>query len=145
MKWLILTVGKPALAHAKAGCDGYLARIAHFAKIECACVKASDPVRESAALLAKSEGFFRVVLHEGGTQLTSRRFSDKVRGWQLAAQPVAVILGGAAGHDEALLRKADFTWSLGLLTLQHELALVVALEQIYRAHTILAAHPYHRD
>ena len=53
--------------------------------------------------------------------------------------------GTLAGHDRTLLQAADFLWSLSPLTLQHELALVVALEQLYRAHTILAGHPYHRD
>ncbi len=145
MKWRIFTVGKPALPHAKAGCSEYLARIARHAGIESVSVKASDPAREGAALLAKSEGCFRVVLDERGTQLTSRRLAGAVQNWQRAARPVAVILGGASGHDEPLLKNADFLWSLSPLTLQHELALVVALEQIYRAHTILAGHPYHRD
>lgn len=144
MKWRIFTVGKPALAHAKSGCSEYLARIARHAGIESLYIKASDPAREGTALLTKSEGCLRVVLDERGTQLTSRRFAGEVRNWQLAARPVAVILGGAAGHGGPLLQKADFLWSLGPLTLQHELALVVALEQIYRAHTILAGHPYHR-
>jgi len=58
---------------------------------------------------------------------------------------MAFILGGANGHDQSLLERADFLWSLGPLTLQHELALVVTLEQLYRARTILAGHPYHRD
>jgi 23S rRNA (pseudouridine1915-N3)-methyltransferase len=58
---------------------------------------------------------------------------------------VAIIVGGSDGHSQPLLDAADFLWSLGPLTLQHELALVVALEQLYRAHTILTGHPYHRD
>lgn len=145
MKWLLLTVGKPALAFARAGRDEYLARLSHFARVETAEIKASAPDRESAALLARSEGCFRVVLDEAGRQLASRALAGLVGQWQQAARPVAVIIGGAAGHDESLVRSADFIWSLGPLTLQHELALVVALEQLYRAHTILAGHPYHRD
>jgi 23S rRNA (pseudouridine1915-N3)-methyltransferase len=138
MKWLLLTVGKPALAYAKAGRDEYLARLTKFAPIEHITVKASDKPRESADLLARSEGCFRVVLHEHGTPLTSRQLAAKLDQWQQAARPVAVIIGGADGHDQTLL-------NAGPLTLQHELALVVALEQLYRAHTILARHPYHRD
>ena len=145
MKWLLCTVGKPALAYAKLGRDEYLGRLAKFAPVEHATVKSSDRTRESAELLACSEGHFRVVLHEHGQQLTSRKLAAKLDEWQQAARPVAVIVGGADGHDRSLLEAADFLWSLGPLTLQHELALVVALEQLYRAHTILAGHPYHRD
>ena len=145
MKWLLLTVGKPALAYAKAGRDEYLARIEHHADIRHVSVKSSDPKRESAELLDRSEGYYRVVLDEHGRQLTSRQLAGLVGKWREAARPIAVIVGGAGGHDDTLIRAADLVWSLGPPTLQHELALVVALEQIYRAHTILAGHPYHRD
>jgi len=145
MKWLLLTIGKPALAYAKAGRDEYLARLAKFAPVEHAPIKASDRARESTDLLARSEGHYRVVLHEHGQQLTSRQLAAKVDQWQQAARPVALLLGGADGHAQPLLDKASFLWSLGPLTLQHELALVVTLEQLYRAHTILVGHPYHRD
>lgn len=145
MKWLLLTVGKSALPYAREGRDEYLTRLAKFATVGKITVKPSYPARESADLLAGSEGHFRVVLHERGTALTSRALAAKVDQWRQAARPVAVLLGGADGHDKPLIEAADFLWSLGPLTLQHELALVVALEQIYRAYTILAGHPYHRD
>ena len=145
MKWLLLTVGKPALPYAKAGRDEYLERLAFFAPLTQVTVKASNSVRESADLLKLSEGCFRVVLHEHGTAPTSRELAAKVDQWRQAARPVAIIVGGADGHDSSLLEAADFLWSLGPLTLQHELALVVALEQLYRARTILVGHPYHRD
>jgi 23S rRNA (pseudouridine1915-N3)-methyltransferase len=58
---------------------------------------------------------------------------------------IALLIGGADGHADELKNAADWTWSLGKLTLQHELALVVLLEQIYRAFTIKAGQPYHRD
>jgi len=145
MKWLLLTVGKSALPYARDGREEYLTRLAKFATIGKLTVKPSNPARESADLLAGSEGYFRVVLHERGTALTSRELATKVDHWRQAARPVAILLGGANGHDRPLIEAADFLWSLGPLTLQHELALVVALEQIYRAYTILAGHPYHRD
>jgi 23S rRNA (pseudouridine1915-N3)-methyltransferase len=145
MKWLLFTVGKPALPYAKAGRDEYLERLTKFVPVEQVTIKATDRVRESADLLARSEGCFRIVLHERGTALTSRALAAKVDEWRLNSRRVAVILGGADGHDKPLLNAADFLWSLGPLTLQHELALVVALEQLYRAHTILTGHPYHRD
>ena len=145
MKWLILTVGKSALPYAKAGRDEYLGRLAHFAPVAKVTVKASNPARESAGLLELSEGCFRVVLHEHGTAPTSRELAAKVDRWRQSGKRVALIIGGADGHDQSLLDAADFLWSLGPLTLQHELALVVALEQLYRAQTILSGHPYHRD
>ncbi|MFZ4482786.1 MAG: 23S rRNA (pseudouridine(1915)-N(3))-methyltransferase RlmH [Chthoniobacterales bacterium] len=145
MIWHLVTVGKPALSYARAGRDEYLARLQRWSRIEQFTVKASDPGRESTALLKASEGCFRLLLDEEGKQMTSRTFAAHVGAWQQAARPVAVILGGADGHNQSLREAADFVWSLGPATLQHELALVVALEQIYRAHTILAGHPYHRD
>ena len=145
MKWLILTVGKSSLPYAKAGRDEYLERLAHFAPVAKVTVKASNPARESAGLLEMSEGCFRVVLHERGTAPTSRELAAKVDQWRQSGRRIAVIIGGADGHDQSLLDAADFLWSLGPLTLQHELALVLALEQLYRAHTILSGHPYHRD
>ena len=145
MKWRLLTVGKPALAYAKAGREEYLGRLAKFAPVEHLTVKTSDKKRESADLLARSEGCFRVVLDQRGHTLSSREFSAKIAQWQEEARDVAFLIGGADGHDQSLLHQADFRWSLGPLTLQHELALVVALEQLYRARTILAGHPYHRD
>jgi len=145
MKWLLLTVGKSALPYARDGREEYLTRLAKFATIGKLTVKPSNPARESADLLAGSEGYFRVVLHERGTALNRRELATKVDHWRRAARPVAILLGGANGHDRPLIEAADFLWSLGPLTLQHELALVVALEQIYRAYTILAGHPYHRD
>lgn len=145
MKLLALTVGKPALAYARAGRDEYLGRLEKFGPVEHATVKASGAPRESADLLARSHGCLRVVLDEHGRQLTSRQLAAKFDQWQQTSRTVAVIIGGADGHHTSLVESADLLWSLGPLTLQHELALVVALEQLYRARTILAGHPYHRD
>jgi 23S rRNA (pseudouridine1915-N3)-methyltransferase len=57
---------------------------------------------------------------------------------------VALLIGGADGHSPVLRGAADHVLSLSAFTLQHELALVVLLEQIYRVHTLLKGEPYHR-
>ena len=145
MRYLVLTVGKSALPYAKDGRDEYLERLARFATVGKVPVKPSNPARETEGLLELSQGHFRVVLHERGTAVTSRQLAAKVDEWRLAARPVAIIVGGSDGHSQPLLDAADFLWSLGPLTLQHELALVVLLEQLYRARCINAGTPYHRD
>lgn len=145
MKWLVLTVGKPALAYARAGRDEYVQRISRHAAVTQRTVKAADPAKEGRDLLAASEGCFRLVLDGRGKAPASRQLAREMETWMLRGRTVALMIGGADGHSAEVLEQADFTWSLGPATLQHELALVVALEQIYRAHTILAGHPYHRE
>ena len=61
-----------------------------------------------------------------------------------AGQDLAFIIGGPDGLDEEILSRAHFRWSLSRLTLPHGLARVVLVEQLYRAVTVLAGHPYHR-
>ncbi len=146
MRWCIVAVGKSRLVYARAGISEYLARLRCFCTVDTACIKPSNPPREGTQLLSRSEGCFRLVLDERGKRLTSRAFAEEVR--KIEGNPrktCALLVGGADGLSERVIESADLLWSLSPLTLQHELALVVALEQIYRAHTILTGIPYHRD
>ena len=146
MRWCIVAVGKPRLAHARAGVAEYLARLRCFSTVDTAHIKASNPLSEGNQLLRRSEGCFRLVLDERGKKLTSRAFAEEVQ--RIEGNPrktCALLVGGADGLSERVRESADLLWSLSPLTLQHEMALVVALEQIYRAHTILAGIPYHRE
>ena len=97
--------------------------------------------------IAQSQrGCFRLVLDERRKKFSSRAFAEELR--RIEGNPrktCALLVGGADGLSEHVRESADLLWSLSPLTLQHEMALVVALEQIYRAHTILAGIPYHRD
>ncbi len=146
MRLHVLTIGKPRLAFARAGVAEYLERFLPKHGVEVEALRASTRDEESAALLSRSEGMFRVVLDERGEQVTSRALAKKITGWELArTKSVAFLIGGSDGHSEELRRDADWRWSLSPLTLQHELALVVLLEQLYRARCINAGTPYHRD
>ena len=141
-----MAVGKPKLAHAREGIAEYLARMRCFSTVEVEQVKASHPLREGELLPHKSKECFRVVLDERGQLFTSRQFADVVK--KIERNPrktCAILTGGADGLSDSVRQAADLLWSLSPLALQHEMALVVALDQIYRAHTILTGAPYHRD
>jgi 23S rRNA (pseudouridine1915-N3)-methyltransferase len=147
VNWHVLAIGKPKLVFAKLGVEEYAKRLAPFISLSIDFLKA-QPSREeeSAALLKRSTGTFRIALDERGEQLTSRAFAEKISVWeQRSVKTIALLVGGAEGHSDELRRAADWQWALSKLTFQHELALVVLLEQIYRAHTIKAGLPYHRD
>lgn len=146
MRLHILTIGKPRLAFAKAAIAEYLERFPPKQPVEVEALRASSREEESKILLARSEGMFRVVLDERGAQITSRELAQKINAWELQrTKAVAFLIGGADGHTDEIRRTADWRWSLSPLTLQHELALVVLLEQLYRARCINAGTPYHRD
>ena len=146
MRWNIFAIGKPKLDFARLGIEEYAARLKPFATVRIEYLKAASRADESRALLERSEGMLRVVLDERGGHVTSRELAKRIEGWeQRGPRDFAVLVGGADGHTDALRQAADWTWSLSKLTLQHELALVVTLEQIYRAYTIKGGLPYHRD
>jgi len=85
-----------------------------------------------------------VALARDGTPWSSQELARQLERWLLLARPVALVLGGSHGLDPALLARAAHRWSLGPLTLPHELARVVVFEQVYRGFTILRGEPYHK-
>jgi 23S rRNA (pseudouridine1915-N3)-methyltransferase len=91
-----------------------------------------------------SPGGVLVALARSGTGWTSEELAKQVTRWQLAARPVALAIGGSYGLGDELIARASIRWSLGPLTLPHELARVVVLEQLYRAFTILSGAQYHK-
>ena len=143
----VLVIGKPKLAFAKAGVEEYAGRLRPWVSCDLSYLKAGTREAESAALLSRSEGLLRVVLDERGEQVTSRALATKISNWEQtgSVKGVAVIIGGADGHTEEMRSSAGWLWSLSRLTLQHEMALLLVLEQLYRAYTIKAGTPYHRD
>jgi 23S rRNA (pseudouridine1915-N3)-methyltransferase len=89
-------------------------------------------------------GFHRVLLDEKGKDLSTIDLSKRLSFWRDQALPVAIIIGGPDGVDPALKKSAHETLRLSSLTLPHPLVRIVLAEQIYRAWSILAHHPYHR-
>ena len=85
-----------------------------------------------------------MTLARQGTAWSSEELARQVERWQREARTVALVIGGSHGLPADLLAAASDRWSLGPLTLPHELARVVVAEQLYRACTILRGEPYHK-
>jgi len=101
--------------------------------------------REAAALLAAlPANAFAIALDQGGAAPDSAGLATQLERWLATSRPVCFMLGGAEGLDRAVLDRADAALSLGKLTWPHLLARAMLAEQLYRAHTILTGHPYHR-
>lgn len=142
----ILVAGKPALAYARSGAEEYFKRLSRFGSYEMVVLKAGSSEEVSSRLLERSAGCYRVALDERGEGLTTRGFSELMnvlveRG---EVKSVAFLIGAADGHTPALRAACDRVLCLSTLTMQHELALVVLLEQLYRVASLRGGLPYHR-
>jgi 23S rRNA (pseudouridine1915-N3)-methyltransferase len=146
MKWKILAVGKPSLNYAKYGVTEYLDRMRRMASVELLALKENGSQANGAAQLAQSEGSRRIVLDERGKDWTTAELVKQIDRWEMdRIKQVSVLVGGADGHTDEVRSAGDEVLRLSRFTLQHELALVVLLEQIYRAYTIKRGEPYHRE
>jgi 23S rRNA (pseudouridine1915-N3)-methyltransferase len=101
---------------------------------------------ESQRLLAAvPRGALLVALDERGTQLATRQFAARLARWREQHGVIAFVIGGADGLHDEVRQRAAFLLSLSAMTLPHALARVLLVEQLYRAVSLLAGHPYHRD
>lgn len=152
MQLSLVAVGKlrPVLREV---CDDYLRRLGRFIRV------AEREVREAGRagterlqrdtegtrlLDGITDGTPVVLLDIDGAGWSSEQLAQQLDRWRLDAKELTIVIGGAAGVSAAVRRRAQATWSLGPLTLPHELARVLVVEQLYRASTILRGEPYHK-
>ena len=160
MKLLVLAIGRM-----KGDCqarlvEDYLRRAGPFLRkmgVSAAQIREFPESRAATACARKAEeaGVLRaaagknalfIALDERGENLGSREFSARLKKLAASGAPaLAVLIGGPDGLDADLRAEARLVLSFGALTWPHRLARVMAAEQIYRAATIAANHPYHRD
>jgi 23S rRNA (pseudouridine1915-N3)-methyltransferase len=99
---------------------------------------------EAGALLARAAAAI-ILFDERGKSLTSEAFAHRVRTWRDEGRSsLACLIGGPDGLDPAVWARADLVLSFGALTLPHQIVRALVAEQLYRALTIIAGHPYHR-
>lgn len=152
----VVAVGKLKEKFWAAACDEYLKRLRPYAKVSVAEIPDVDPARaggvkaarerEGAGILAAvPEGAYAVLMAIEGTQRSSVAFSRHLDELALRGESdLAFIIGGSDGVSDAVRARADETFSFGPITLPHNLARVVLLEQIYRAFKISRGEPYHK-
>lgn len=148
-KTTVIAVGKLKERFWKDACAEYLKRLGAYTAITVRELPDSTPAREERAILEALDklpaGTHVMLLDIRGTEVSSVQLSEKLD--RLAVQGVshvAFIIGGSDGVTPAVKQRADERLSFGPITLPHNLARVVLLEQIYRAHKIARGEPYHK-
>ena len=101
-------------------------------------------LEERLILEAASDSTLLIALDEQGKQRTSKELSKSIEKWQLNAESVALIIGGADGLSSELKQRCNLIWGLSSFTLTHSMARLLLVEQIYRGYSLLSNHPYHR-
>ena len=86
-----------------------------------------------------------IAFDELGKQQSSRMIANSIETWQLNGDNVALLIGGADGLSSELKQQCHYIWGLSSLTLTHSITRLLVIEQLYRAHTLLTNHPYHRE
>lgn len=144
MKIKVAWIGKTKESAIAALTEEYLKRVSHFCDVE------GITTRDEADLLARFSGAkvssrsTLVLMDSRGKEFTSEEFAKFLGSYQdRNPLPLVFAIGGADGFSKEARLAAQHTISLGKMTLPHELARIVLLEQIYRAFTILKGHPYH--
>jgi 23S rRNA (pseudouridine1915-N3)-methyltransferase len=150
----LLAVGRLKNAAMREACGDYASRIRRYLKLDITEVRESGRPDRAAADGRRLEGeaLQRVIpagcrvvtLTRTGTPYPSEEFAQKLSRWRDEGCNVAFIVGGAHGVDQTVLARSEETISLSPMTLPHELARLVLLEQLYRACTILRGEPYHK-
>lgn len=144
MKLKIAWIGKTKAAAIQSLTDEYLKRLKHYAEVEGVSLKDEASLLKLCEPRARPVRHALVLLDSRGKQLSSEEFAKWLGEYQdRSSSPLLFAIGAADGFTEEGRRAATLVLSLGKMTLAHELARVVLLEQIYRAFTILKGHPYH--
>lgn len=155
MKLTVAAIGLKVPDWAQIAWDDYAKRFPPDIKFQLKAIKAEPRGSKSPAALMAAEAeriraawgrdSHRVVLDERGDRLRTLDLAERLKTWQSLGQEVVLVIGGPDGLDEELRAEAQERIRLSDLTLPHAFVRVLLVEQLYRAWSILAHHPYHRE
>ena len=155
MRLLIVAVGQKVPDWAQTAWDDYAKRFPYELKVELKAVKTEPRGSKTVEQLYAAErkrieeaiprGTRIVALDERGTSLRTTALAERLTEWQLGGGDVALVIGGPDGLDPEFRQAAHERIRLSDLTLPHAMVRVLLIEQLYRAWSINANHPYHRE
>lgn len=153
MKIKIISIGNKMPAWINEAFDSYISKLNRdftLQLIEINPKKKFDSIEqkkmsEAERILSHLDKEFLIVLDEKGLQFTSQELAQKLKHWSEHFKHITFVIGGADGVHEDILHKANLVWSLSKSTFPHAFVRVLIAEQLYRAHSILENHPYHRE
>ncbi len=155
MKLRIISVGHKMPAWVEAACSEYIKRMPRELQIEIIEIKpekraagnSTQNVQElEAKRITDTVGKdYLVACDERGTEISTLQLAEKLQNWQSLGKDVSIVIGGADGLHASVKAAAGYVWGLSKLTLPHAFVRVLLCEQLYRAHTVLSNHPYHRE
>jgi len=145
VKLKIAWIGKTKEPAIQTLTDEYLKRVSRYAEVEGVALRDEAALLEMCGRTSRAGAKSTLVLLDGrGKELSSEQFAKFLGDYQEQnPRPLVLAVGGADGFSDTARAAAQHVISLGKMTLAHELARVVLLEQVYRAFTILKGHPYH--
>lgn len=137
------------------GCAEYLKRMPREMTVEIveikpdkrAAGKNSQVVQEaeSKRILEATGRDLLIVLDERGQEVTTLQLAERMKTWLAGGRDVSLVVGGADGLHADIKARADWLWSLSKLTLPHGMVRLLLAEQLYRGHSVITNHPYHRE
>lgn len=155
MRIELLFLGKTKESYLNSGIKDYARRLSRYVQTDIVIVKEKKAgtkapadllmEAESQSLLQSAQGTYVVCLDRSGIQMDSLEFAARMQKWEMQAQKkISFIIGGPLGLSPETLKRADLVLSLSAMTLTHEMARLLLLEQLYRACTIKAGEKYHK-
>ena len=150
MKFHFIWVGKTKNQHWRALQEDYLQRLSHSVKYSISVIKdkrkhESIEIEGNRILEKVNQSSFVCILDVKGTSIGSRKLAKEIEKWQIRGlKEVTFIIGGFEGLSSEVVKRADFSLSLSVLTFTHEMARVILVEQLYRANSIIKGYPYQK-
>jgi 23S rRNA (pseudouridine1915-N3)-methyltransferase len=155
MKLKIISVGHKMPDWVSTACAEYIKRMPRELATEIIEIKPdkrsdgkkNTAVQEAEAkrILKAANNDYLIACDEKGVEKTTVQLATMMKSWQEMGRDVSIVVGGADGLDPKIIKQADWCWSLSKLTLPHAFVRVLLTEQLYRAHTVIQNHPYHKE
>jgi 23S rRNA (pseudouridine1915-N3)-methyltransferase len=155
MKLNIISVGHKMPSWVESACAEYIKRMPRELSVQLVEIKPDKraagknsevvQVAEAKRILDVVGKDYLIALDERGQEVTTLQLAERMVAWLANGRDVSLIIGGADGLHSSIKQKADWLWSLSRLTLPHGMVRVLLSEQLYRAHSVIQNHPYHRE